>query len=354
MALDSAKWDAAIRAGRSAEMFAYLEARGHVIDDYAGPRALRLSGTGHDYGMALDAQPELATQPNAGIPAFLSNWVDPKVIRTLFSPLKAAEIAGEMKKGDWLTTVATFLTVEATGETSAYGDFNSNGNSDINTNFPQRQSFHYQTFVQWGQKEIAIAGLARLDQVSEKNIAAALVLNKFQNLTYFFGVAGLQCYGLLNDPALYAPIAPTAAWNLASTAALTVYEDIRRMFVQLQQQSDGVIENDTAMTLAMSNTLVVALNKTDNFNVNVLTMLKTNFPTLTIKTAVEYSTQAGQLVQLIVDSIDGQETVTAAFTEKMRAHAVVTDSSSWKQKLSQGTFGTILFRPYAIAQLIGA
>ena len=64
--------------------------------------------------------------------------------------------------------------------------------------------------------------------------------------------------------------------------------------------------------------------------------------------------QAGQLVQMIVEEIEGQETATAALTEKLRAHAIVVDSSSWKQKKSQGTFGTVIYRPFAIAQLIGA
>ena len=34
------------------------------------------------------------------------------------------------------------------------------------------------------------------------------MLNKFSNLTYFFGVQGLQNYGLLNDPHLNASLTP--------------------------------------------------------------------------------------------------------------------------------------------------
>lgn len=304
--------------------------------------------------LALDAQPELVTMSNAGIPAFLSNFVDPKLIEVLTSPMKAAQIVGETKKGDWTTTVALFPVVESEGQVSSYGDFNSNGSVEVNTNFPQRQSYHYQTFTQYGEKEIANASLAKIDWVSRLNIASALLLNKYQNQTYFFGVAGLQNYGLLNDPALYAPIAPTAQWNLASTDAATVYEDIRRMFVQLQNQSNGTIDQNADMVLAMSPTLNVALNKTNQYNNNVFSQVKLNFPNLTVMTAVEYSTTAGELVQMIVKSIDGQETATAAYTEKMRAHNVVIDSSSYKQKKSQGTFGTVIFRPFAIAQLIGA
>jgi hypothetical protein len=68
---------------------------------------------------------------------------------------------------------------------------------------------------------------------------------------------------------------------------------------------------------------------------------------------VEYSTTSGQLVQMIVEEIEGQETATCAFTEKLRAHAVETYSSNYRQKKSQGTFGTVIFRPFAISQLLG-
>jgi hypothetical protein len=51
-----------------------------------------------------------------------------------------------------------------------------------------------------------------------------------------------------------------------------------------------------------------------------------------IETAVEYSTDAGELVQLIVERLGEQDTAYAAFTEKMRAHAVVVEESSWRQK----------------------
>jgi hypothetical protein len=95
--------------------------------------------------MAQDAQPALITTSNSGIPAFLSTYIDPKLIEILVAPMKAAEIVGEeIKKGDWTTETAMFPVVESTGETSSYGDYSNNGVAGANTNFPQRQSYHYQ------------------------------------------------------------------------------------------------------------------------------------------------------------------------------------------------------------------
>lgn len=322
-----------------------------VVDAYDNAGVLTGKQFGAFDGMAFDAQPELVTTSNAGIPAFLSNFLDPKLIEVLVSPMKAAEIAGEAKKGDWTTTVTTFVVIESTGEVSAYGDYNNGGNADANSNFPQRQSFHYQTFTQWGEKEIAYAGLASIDLASRKNIASVLVLNKFQNATYFLGVSGLQNYGLLNDPALWAPIVPSTAW--AGATAEQGYQNILDLYTQLVRQTNGLVDRTTRMTLAMSPQRDADLARTNQFGLNVYKLMKENFPGLVTKTAPEYSTATGELMQLMVDEYEGQETMTAAFTEKLRAHAMVVGSSSFSQKKSQGTWGTIIFRPMFIAQSLG-
>jgi hypothetical protein len=251
-----------------------------------------------------------------------------------------------------------FPVVESTGETSSYGDYSNNGVAGANTDFPQRQSYHYQVITQWGEKELAKAALAKIDWANRVNLASVLTLNKFQNKTYFFGVNGLQNYGLLNDPNLYAPIAPTnESGNItwANKDALGIYADILALFTQLQTQTQNtsLVEMDAKMTLALSSGVQPNLGKVTQYNVNVKTMIKDNFPNLRIETAPEYSTAAGNLVQLIVDEVEGQRTVDVAFTEKLRAHPIVIEMSAFKQKKSQGTFGAIVYRPMFIAAMLG-
>lgn len=330
---------------------------GQPMVDLQKPGAANALRMAHD-GFACDAQPSLITVSNSGIPAFLSTFIDPKLIEVLVSPMKAAEVVGgEVKKGDWTTKTAMFSVVESTGETSAYGDYSENGSSNANVNWPQRQSFHYQTMTQWGEMELETAGLARIDWANRQNIASILTLNKFQNLSYFFGVAGLQNYGLLNDPALSAAIVPVTkvgggtGWAVAT--AQEINTDIQKLYKQLQTQAGGLVDLNTKMTLVMSPISEVYLTKTTDFNVNVQDILKKNFPGLTVKTAPEYSTASGELVQLIVDSVEGQRTADTAFTEKLRAHPIIVQSSSFKQKKSQGTWGTIIYRPAFIAQMLG-
>lgn len=299
--------------------------------------------------LAMDAQPGLTTVGNSGIPAWMLNYVDPQLIEIILQPTKAAEVFGEMKKGDWTTETATFMTVEPTGEVSSYGDYNNNGVSGVNVNFPQRQSYHYQVFTRWGEREVARAGEAKIDYVARVNEASVNALNRFQNKTYLFGVKDLQNYGVLNDPSL--PASTTAAKTWASSTGEEVYESIRKLFQTLLKQTGGKIDMNTPLLLVCSPTASVDLTKTNQYNVNVIDQLKKNFPNLRVETIPEYSATSGETVQLIVEELDGQRTLDCAFTEKMRAHNMVLEASSIKQKKSQGTWGAIIYRPFCIATM---
>lgn len=324
-----------------------------------------------NFALAMDAQPLLSTDPNAGIPAFLTTFIDPAIFEILFSPNEAANIYGEQKKGDWLTETAMFPTVEHTGEVSSYGDYNNNGSTGVNSIFPQRQSYLFQTFKEYGERELERAGLAKLNWVSEIDAAAATVLNKFANLTYFFGVSGLQNYGWLNDPNLSAALTPATkayggtAWFSGTTPKATaneVYNDIVAVFAQVISQSNGLVDSKSTMTLGMSPASAVALTFTNSFNVNVEDLLKKNYPNLTVKTAVQYGVTsstnpqgvaAGNTMQLHVDAIEGQDTGYCAFNEKMRAHAIIKEPSAFKQKVTGGTWGGIVRMPLGVSSMTG-
>ena len=318
--------------------------------------------------MAMDAQPALVTISSSGIPSYLANYIDPELIKVLVTPNRAAQIIGEAKKGDWVTMTATFPVIENTGEVSSYGDWNENGSVGANANFPQRQAYHYQTMTQWGEKQLETYSLAKIDYASRLNIASAMVLDKFQNNTYFFGIGGLQNYGLLNDPALLPPIAPGAKafGALGSGPWITngqvtaqpqeIYADIQALFLQLVTQSGGLIEMDDELILAMSPASSVAMTATNvTFATNVFDMLKKNFPKIRFETAAQYANPfgAGNMVQLIAPQVEGQETGFCAFTEKMRAHAIVRKTSSFLQKKSQGSWGCVIRQPFAIASMTG-
>lgn len=310
-----------------------------------------------DYSMAMDAQPALATTANGGIPAFLTNYLDPQVIEVLFAPNKAAQILGEVKKGDWTTQTAMFPLVESTGEVSSYGDFNENGSADANVNWENRQSYLFQTITRWGELELDRAAEAKINWAQQMNVASAKILDKFLNTTYFVGVSGLENYGILNDPSLSSSLTPATktagGTTWAAATAEEVYTDIQAMYLQMQTQLQGLVDRETKMVLATTPEVEANLTKTNQYNVNVTDQVKKNFPNLRIETAVQYAVTGGNLVQLIAEEVEGEQSGYCGFSEKLRAHPIKVDLSSFKQKKTSGTWGAVIRRPVAFVQMLG-
>jgi len=326
-----------------------------------------------DYRIALDAAPpSLSTTPNASLPSLLTTYLDPELVHVLFAPVSAANILEEKKIGDWTQDTYMAIAIESTGEATAYGDYNESGRAGINTDFPQRQSFHFQTICEYGERELERAGLAKMNYIAEVDGAAVDTLKRYSNYSYFFGVAGLQNYGLLNDPSLSASLTPStkaaggARW-MTTTAAVNataneVYADIQALFGQLVKQTKGVINKKDELILALDPTSEVALTATNSFNVNVSDLLAKNFPNLRVETAVQYGAvssdntegvAAGNLVQLIAKTVGGKQTGFLGFTEKLRAHKMEVKTSSYKQKKTSGTWGAIIRYPIGVASMIG-
>jgi hypothetical protein len=323
--------------------------------------------------IAMDAAGPSVTDPNSSLPTILTTAIDPDVIRVVFAPLAMAEIlGGERKVGDWLEETRIFPVIEDTGEVSSYGDYANNGRAGINFNYPAFQSYLFQIIMNYGERETARAGLMRINYVSDLTRSAATMLNRFGNLTYAFGVAGLQNYGLINNPYLSAAMTPAVkAWggtswfNGTSPAATAneVYNDILALVQKVIQQTNGAVDLNAKMTLAMSPSSQEAMLFANSFGVYVKALLKEGLPNLTVKTAVQYGAQTssnsqgystvGNVIQLIVDEIDGQKVAYPAYNEKMRAHKIIPELSAWKQKMTGGTWGTILRLPIGVATMIG-
>ncbi len=331
-------------------------------------------GTTLEQLLAMDAAAgTMVTDPNSAIPAMLTTAIDPDVIRVVFAPLQMAAImGGERKAGDWLEETRMFPVVEETGEVSSYDDYSNNGRSGINFNYPQFQSYLYQTIVAYGERETERAGLMRINYVGEVTGAASSLLNRFGNLAYAFGIQGLQNYGLLNNPYLSAYLTPAIkAWggtgwfNNGSPAATAneVYNDILAAVEQIISQTNGAVDMDAPMTLALSPQSQLAMKFANSFGVSVASLLKEGFPNMQVKSAPQYGQKTssnsqgyspiGNVFQIIVEKVDNQKVAYPAFNEKLRAHKLVPELSSWKQKMTSGVWGTINRLPIGIAGMLG-
>ncbi|KNZ84066.1 hypothetical protein, partial [Morganella morganii] len=268
---------------------------------------------------------------------------------------------GEKKKGSWAQDTMMIQRVEQSGDVVAYDDYSEQGANQVTSAWENRQVYRYQTMVTYGELEQERYGLAMLPYVAEKQRAAAWTMNQAQNKFYFYGVEGLLNFGILNDPALPAPITPATAGGAVQwkdKQVIDIYNDILALYADLIARTNGAVGDGVDMAsplvLAMSPTSSVWFKKSNEiFGNSVEKMVKDTFPNLRVEVAPQYDTDAGELVQMFVENAQGQEAGYCAFSEKLRAHPVITMTSSWKQKHSGTTYGAVITQPFLFAQMVG-
>ena len=309
-------------------------------------------------GIAADAQIAPITTPNSGIPTFLTTWVSPRVIEVATARMAAAEIVGsEVIQGDWTDTSLEFPLVESTGKTAAYGDKNTNGRVGVNIAWPGRQTFSTQVMSEWGVRELDRAGKGKIDLANRISIASTSTLAQWLNKSYFYGISGLKIRGLLNDSDLPNAIVPLDKgsddkWTAAT--AQQIFDDVMALYADLTTRNKGIINMDSEFTLALSNTREPQLGKTSAYmNFSVKDTLQRTFKNLTIVTAPQYTTDSGELLQLIAKNVNGEPTAECVFTHKRRAFPIVNFGTWYEQKLSSGTAGTVIYHPTYISSMLG-
>lgn len=321
-----------------------------------------LKGFGFDFagykGMIEDNAEQLAmdsallTTPNTAVPAELTTWMDNKVIDILTAKRGATQIYSEVKKGDRTTSFAKFHTMEQTGYTQPYADYSDNGVSDVNHNYPVRQNYLFETIIRYGDVEQEVNSLAKINLASEKQRSASHTIAVDANKFYLFGVAGLENYGILNDPTLPASTGASvgaggsALW--ANKTNVEIYNDILASFGRISARAGGLVDETTSLKLVISPASNVRLGATSTYNQSVKDLLKNYFSNLEIVVLPEMSNSAGNSMQLIATNVEGQATGECAFSEKMIAGRIIPELSSFKQKFMAGTYGAVIYRPFLI------
>lgn len=310
---------------------------------------------------AMDADVQPGMPPNGGIPAIVSSFIDPEIVRTIFAKQKAVDILGEKKKGAWAQDTLMIQRVEQSGDVVAYDDYSEQGGNQVTPGWENRQVYRYQTMVNYGELEQERYGLAMLPYVAEKQRAAAWTLNQAQNKFYFYGVSGLLNYGILNDPALPTPITPATVdgktlWK--DKQVVDIYNDVLALYADLIARTNGAVGDGVDMAsplvLVMSPNASVWFKRANEiFGNTVEKMVKDTFTNIRIEVAPQYDTDAGELVQMFVETAQGQQAGYCAYSDKLRAHPIITMTSSWKQKHSGTTYGAVITQPFLFAQMLG-
>lgn len=305
--------------------------------------------------MAMDAAP--VTTPNAGVPVELLTFFDNRAIKILTAKRAATEIFNEVKMGSRADAVRKFRVVENTGYTQPYSDNADNGKADVNYNFPMRENYLYETTITYGDQEVAETARAKANLISDKQASAASAIAIDTNKFYFRGVAGLQNYGILNQPNLPAAIvAANGAGGYATWSSKTgteIYNDIVALMSDIASRTEGNVDQTTKYTLVVGPSSNAELNKLNAFGTEpVLALIKRNFPNLKVVVAPEYD-DTTKKIQLIANGIDETPTGECAYSEKLIAGRVVPGLSNFRQKFMAGVYGAVIYRPVFVSTMTG-
>jgi len=312
------------------------------------------------HGITGDAIPNIVGNPNAGIPQMFGVTVYPEEIRVLTQPTAAMGIGGEMQHGEWAKKTTMFKLIQSTGSMAPYGDKMTGGNTGINVNFPTRAQYLAQINTEWGSLEADNYGTAQINYLREIELAKADVIQRWHNDCALYGIANAgPLYGYLNDPGLPASISPlpngtgsSPLW--ANKPPEFIFEDVRRLVQKVIVQTLGNVDGKTPMTLVMSNYLYPELSRVNNFMAkNALQLIQETYPNIRIHTVPQYQTLSGELMQLYVDTVNGQKNAQYWFSIKDMAFPVVYHGSYAEQKHASGTWGAIIRSPVSVASMLG-
>ena len=299
-----------------------------------------------------------ALDPNASVPAYMRVYANPRVIEVLTAERAYRKIAPEVKNGDFTTAFTQFRCLEFTGETTPYGDYDGNGQVNVNTNFPVREQYRFQTTLKVGDLEQKMNAEAKIDLFAEKQRSASIALDIDFNRFALYGVEGKAVYGLLNDPSLNASITPISVGGVTAWSGKNATQeiaDIAKLMGTLYGQAGGHIDGNTKTKLLVSPQTLADLDKVNDYGLTAKKMLADTYPNMEVVVVPELynSTLGTSTMMVLADEILGQPVVEFGYTDKYYAHEIVRGLSAWEQKISAGTYGAIVQLPFAIATMTG-
>lgn len=311
--------------------------------------------------LASDAA--MSTAPNIGAPIQLYTYLNPQVIETLFAVTNATKVFDRKKACDWEDEQAQFIVEEIAGSVSPYSDYSDGTQTDVNNTWPIRQNFRYQTTIKYGDLELAKAAKAKIDLAARKQLAASKIIARAENAFQIYGVAGMEIYGMLNDPNIPTAISPISV-NSKSTwadkiaadpdgAANLVYNDVNKLWAELTTNNGGHLDVNAHIILCISNKMVSYLTQPNSYGKTAKVLLQENYPNIEFVQMPELTTDSGEMLYMVVKDLVNEEVGFAGFSQAFMLNQLVRGLSDYKQKAHAGTTGCVITRPSAVAVMTG-
>lgn len=344
------------------ERIKMLRSRGFILRD--GVQGFITKGSLDRLAMdaaIISQNTQMASPHNSGVPVEFTAFIDPIVVEILTAPRNARAVFNEVKKGDWTTGYMKFQVDEYVGNTTPYNDYGNGATSDVNSVWPTREQYIFQTNVRYGDLEQDVSSKAKINLAASKQKSAARTIDIDANRFYLYGVQGRNIYGLLNEPNLPAALVPSVSTTVAGSTlwkdkgAKEIYRDVLTLYGYLVKNGNGTIDMSSDLMLTLTPEANVHLGEANDYGLSAKEMLDKYFGgSLKYETLPELSsTTAGDSIMMSAREILGTPTAQFGYSEKLRQGRVIAHSSFYEQKYVSTTYGCILYRPFGVAMMTG-
>lgn len=311
--------------------------------------------------MAMDdAQYSL---PSNGVLPYFTTIFNKDPIEQLLKTTASREMSEDWQQGEFGTTDIKMPTVSYGGNSEVYADQAGTGESSINMNWVPRQAVTLQRTLQYGDLTQAQMAMAKINYVGQMRKGLTSLTSLDINSINLYGFAGMDIYGLSNDPSLNpAVVFPASAANPASS--LWIYKDfneivadIRSLFNEIISIAGGQANYTQECILALPPSAFTALSTQNTLSsVMVSQYCKEAFPGMKIIQCAQYQgtgSPAGSttpsICQLIFKELAGQRVAYNIFSSLYNSHGVVRLLSSYAEKISYTVSGGFLALPVGVA-----
>lgn len=322
------------------------------------------------YGMDAAATiPGLSINPGQAQSAyiqFLQSWL-PGQVQVVTAARKADELMGVTTAGAWEDEEIIQEILELVGVAMPYSDLGNIPLSSWNLTYEKRGVVRFEEGFSVGELEGLRSGRIGVNSSDAKRKAAALALEISRNRVGFYGyanAASYPVYGFLNDPNLPAYIAVAAGaagttWDKKTRNEIV--KDLLTALNALRTKSKEVID-PTATPII----LAVASDKVDYLSTpaegtgaaqgeTAMDWLKTNYPNVTVKSAVELNGANGgaDVFYMYAESVgdsgtDGGGVIEQIVPTRFRPLGVDTSVKVVTEDFTNATSGALVKRPFAV------
>lgn len=333
------------------------------VDDAGKEAILNNIGIGIHPNVSMSAMDEYAQMNTT---ATISNWIQffqyfyPKPISMLTRAMKADQVGGAHKAGEWAQEEIVFPIIEKLGQPRLYSDGANVPYASFNPDWERRTIKRFELGCLVGRLEEERSSMMRLNSADLKHGAISQALALVMNDVYWNGFEG-NTYGILNDPNLSPYLTLSTGAKGDTTFATKTFEEITtdfngaisRLAVQLKGHFDSY---STRLLLVLPTSVMGYLNTANALGKTVKSWLKENYPNMRIEFVDNLNGADGgeNVFYLMLDEeLNGSFIQGQMFQNRFMLLGMSRQTKGFEEDFGCATAGAFVAQPLAIVRYTG-